>query len=83
MSTFTEELPFSLVSFSKMNGLKESILNGKVSLLQAEEKFEREIILDALKGTNYVQSHAAELLGISRRILKYKMDKLGIVRDTE
>jgi hypothetical protein len=25
-----------------------------------------------------VQTRAAELLGISRRILKYKMDKLGI-----
>jgi putative PEP-CTERM system response regulator len=75
------ELPFSLINISKINGLKESILNGKVSILKAEEEFEREIILDALKRTNCVQSHAAEMLGISRRILKYKMDKLGITQD--
>jgi len=72
------ELPFSLVQLPKYEGLKESILDGKISLVQGEEKFEREIILDALKRSNYVQSHAAELLGISRRILKYKMDKLGV-----
>jgi len=77
----TNELPFSLINLSKINGFKEYILNGKVSFLKAEEEFERGIILDALRRTNYVQSHAAEMLGISRRILKYKMDKLGINRD--
>jgi DNA-binding NtrC family response regulator len=72
------ELPLFLENIPKINGLKESVLDGKVSFLQAEEEFEREVILDALKKTNYIQSHAAEILGISRRILKYKMDKLGI-----
>jgi DNA-binding NtrC family response regulator len=72
------ELPLSFKNIPKINGLKESILDGKVSFLQAEEEFEREVILDALKRASYVQSHAAEILGISRRILKYKMDKLGI-----
>ena len=65
-----------------MNGLKEYILSGKVSFLKAEEEFERGIILDALKKANYIQSHAAEMLGVSRRILKYKMDKLGINRES-
>jgi two-component system response regulator AtoC len=72
------ELPFSLNNRSKINGLRESILSGKVSFLKAEEEFERGVILDALKRSNYIQSRAAEILGISRRILKYKMDKLGI-----
>jgi DNA-binding NtrC family response regulator len=80
------ELPLSFKNPPKINGLKESVLNGRVSFIQAEEEFEREVILDALKKTNYIQSHAAEILGISRRILKYKMDKLGInqssVKDT-
>ncbi len=73
-----KELPFSLVNPSKTNGLKESILSGQIPFLKAEEEFEREVILDALKRSNNVQSHAAAILGISRRILKYKMDKLGI-----
>jgi len=73
-----DELPFSLVNMPKLYGLKESIMNGKVTLIEGEEKFEREIIEDALRKANYVQSHAADMLGISRRILKYKMDKFGI-----
>ena len=73
-----EELPVSLLRLPKFNGLRESILDGKISLLKGEEKFEREIIQDALRRANHVQSHAAQMLGISRRILKYKMDKLGI-----
>ncbi len=72
------ELPLSFKNVPKINELKDSILNRKVSFLQAEEEFEKEIILDALRRTNYIQSRAAEILGISRRILKYKMDKLGI-----
>lgn len=72
------ELPFSLTNVPKLNGLKESVLEGKVSFSKAEEEFERDIILDALRKANYVRSRAAEILGISRRILKYKMDKLGI-----
>jgi len=75
------DLPFSLINIPKINGLKESVLNGKVSFLEAEEEFEKGIILDALKRANYVQSHAAEMLRISRRILKYKMEKLGINQD--
>jgi DNA-binding NtrC family response regulator len=72
------EIPLSFKDLPKIDGLKESVLGGQVSFLQAEEEFEREVILDALRKTNYIQSHAAEILGISRRILKYKMDKLGI-----
>jgi DNA-binding NtrC family response regulator len=75
-----DELPFDLLDTHRNDELKESIFDGKVSFLEAEEEFERGIILDALKKSNYVQSHAAEMLGISRRILKYKMDKLGIIQ---
>jgi len=45
---------------------------------EAEKVFETEMILRALEKANYVQTRAAQLLGITRRILKYKMDKLGI-----
>ncbi len=58
--------------------LREEVLSGAMGFEEAEAAFEREIILRALAQTNNVQTKAAELLGISRRILKYKMDKLGI-----
>ena len=58
--------------------LKSSVFEGAMNFEEAEKQFEKEIIEKALKRTNNVQTKAAELLGISRRILKYKMDKLGI-----
>jgi two-component system response regulator AtoC len=48
---------------------------------EANRLLETELIISALERSQYVQSKAARLLGISRRILKYKMDKLGIVNE--
>ncbi len=75
-----EHLPISLRSDSRSSSLREDTLAGRLSLEKAVMEFEREIIVDALKRTNYVQTHAANLLGISRRMLKYRMDTLGISR---
>ncbi|MBI5092648.1 MAG: sigma-54-dependent Fis family transcriptional regulator [Candidatus Hydrogenedentes bacterium] len=49
-----------------------------LSLADATGRLERRLILRALERSNQVQSRAAELLGTTRRILKYKMDQLGI-----
>lgn len=65
-------------SLPEIEGLKRTVLKGEVSLLFVEEKVTKEIIIEALRRTNYNQSDASKILGISRRILKYKMDKLGI-----
>ncbi|MGE0645711.1 MAG: sigma-54-dependent transcriptional regulator [Nitrospira sp.] len=75
-----EHLPASIKSDSRSTSLRDDTLAGRMSLEKAVMEFEREIILDALKRTNYVQTHAANLLGISRRMLKYRMDTLGIGR---
>ena len=45
---------------------------------EAGRKFEKEMILKALRKTNFIQTKAEDLLGITRRMLKYKMDKLKI-----
>lgn len=73
-------LPNFLRNDTRTFSLREDTLAGRLSLEKAVMEFEKEIILDALKGTNYVQTHAANLLGISRRMLKYRMDSLGINR---
>lgn len=57
---------------------REGVFTGSLKFEEAERMFESEMILKALRKSNYVQTRAADLLGISRRILKYKMDKLGI-----
>jgi DNA-binding NtrC family response regulator len=51
------------------------------SLNDAVEELEHKLILDALIQAQYNQSRAAEILGTTRRILKYKMDKLGIAQE--
>ncbi len=58
--------------------IKEQVLQGRKSLGDAVDEFERDIIQDALAQTDFNQTRAADMLGTTRRILKYRMDKLGI-----
>ena len=48
------------------------------SLADAVDRLEHLLITDALAKAEHNQTRAAEILGTTRRILKYKMDKLGI-----
>jgi len=50
------------------------------SLEERLASLEKEMILEALRKSNWVQTRAAELLGISERVLRYKMSKHGIKR---
>ncbi len=45
------------------------------------EGMEKRMITESLIGANWVQTKAAEALGISERMLRYKMKKLGVTRD--
>jgi len=54
------------------------VLLGVRTLSDAVDEFEREIIEEALHQAEFNQTRAAERLGTTRRILKYRMDKLGI-----
>jgi DNA-binding NtrC family response regulator len=71
------DLPHRVLSHEG-SSTTQQIFHGSLSFEDAERLFETEMIEKALKKSNYVQTKAAEILGISRRILKYKMDKLGI-----
>jgi len=62
---------------------QRSVLRGEKRLSEAVDQFEQELIRSALAQTQNNQTRAAELLGTTRRILKYKMDKLGIVPQEE
>ncbi len=39
---------------------------------------EKEMLVSALKQHHWVQTRAAEALGVSERVLRYKMNKVGI-----
>ena len=49
-----------------------------VNLEKAVREFEHTLIVRALEKCDGIQTHAAQHLGTTRRILRYRMDKLGI-----
>ena len=63
----------ALVNLDKENYAQEFTLEGTIS------KYERQMIQDALAKNSGILTSTADYLGTTRRILKYKMDKVGIV----
>ena len=51
------------------------------NLNQRLAEVERQMLLEALGANNWVQTRAAETLGISERVLRYKMAKAGIMKN--
>ncbi len=55
--------------------LFDQVLSGEISLVDAVEGFERRVIEDALERSDGNKSAAASLVGISRRMLRYKLER--------
>ena len=72
------DLPARMRSTDHTATLKEDVLSGARPLSDAVDEFERELIVKALQRTGFNQTKAASLLGTSRRILKYRIEKLKI-----
>ncbi|MBL7661675.1 sigma-54-dependent Fis family transcriptional regulator [bacterium] len=73
------DLPSRFLAHEVHHDINQQVLEGRIGFEEAEAKFERDLIVKALQKSDFIQTRAAEILGISRRILKYKMDKLGII----
>jgi DNA-binding NtrC family response regulator len=58
--------------------LHDAVRSGRLDLETAVGRFESELIREALARTDGNQTRAAELLHITRRLLKLKMDRYGI-----
>ncbi len=71
----TQDLPFH---FREEKSEVWERSRGEKSLPSSLEEIERELILRALYGHQGVQTKAAEKLGISERVLRYKIKKYGI-----
>lgn len=77
-----EHLPMEITSgnnhpASYNSGNLIGLLDGE-SLDEIVLRIERELIEKALQKANGIQTKAAEILKTTRRILRYKMDKLGL-----
>lgn len=78
------DLPqYMVAGNTQTHPLRQSVLRGEIRLGEAVDQFEIELIRAALNQTGNNQTRAADLLGTTRRILKYKMDKLGIAGGEE
>lgn len=77
-------LPESLVLSSfkekerKERGLRIELDEGGIKLDEFMERIERDLILQALEKAGGVKTRAAEILGISFRALRWKMERLGL-----
>lgn len=77
-SILVEDLPSRIQKVASGQELEVSL--DKIPFEQRVENFEKKLIIDVLEKTNWIQTKAAELLGTSRSIVKYKMKKYGIKR---
>ncbi|OGP63275.1 MAG: two-component system response regulator [Deltaproteobacteria bacterium RBG_13_47_9] len=72
----TQDLPFHLAESRSERAYEFQTI--RKSLPQSLEEIERELIVKALHQYQGVQTRAAESLGISERVLRYKIKKYGI-----
>jgi DNA-binding NtrC family response regulator len=72
------DLPANMRTADPTAVVKEDVLRGDRALSDAVDEFERDLIVKALQKTGFNQTKAAMLLGTSRRILKYRIEKLKI-----
>jgi DNA-binding NtrC family response regulator len=73
------DLPRAVVQSGRGEQLREAVRAGEVGLEQATAHFERELLREALEHAGWNQTRAAEQLRITRRSLKLRMDRVGLV----
>jgi two-component system NtrC family response regulator len=73
-----EELPDNLLEKSEEEIDLNKIVPLNLALPDALERLEKKLVIRALKYSHNVQSRAADILGISRRMMNYKMKKYEI-----
>jgi DNA-binding NtrC family response regulator len=72
------DLPISIGRTGQAEALREQWRQGERSFEDTLVRFETEILREALESHHWNQTRTANALGITRRVLKLKMDKHGI-----
>jgi two-component system response regulator AtoC len=73
-----QDLPISIGRTGQAEALREQWRQGERSFDETVVRFETEILRESLESHHWNQTRTANALGITRRVLKLKMDKLGI-----
>ena len=74
------DLPATVVQAGRTETLRDAVRSGGTHLEEAVASFEQDLLRESLERADWNQTRAAELLGITRRLLKLKMDKYGLER---
>jgi two-component system, NtrC family, response regulator len=74
-----EDLPIGRDESAGRGIALDQIIPPGMKLNEVLEMVERKMITEALAKTNHIQTHAADLLGIDKNVIKYKMKKYGLV----
>ncbi|PKN51277.1 MAG: two-component system response regulator [Deltaproteobacteria bacterium HGW-Deltaproteobacteria-13] len=69
----TDDLPFKAISLSDDSDNKSS-----GALRESVDELEKKLIIEAMEKTQDNQTKAADILGISERMLRYKLKKYGL-----
>ena len=72
------DLPEDIVRSGLTESLRDDWRAGRVSFEETVGRFERELLREALARSNGNQTRAASDLGITRRVLKLKLDRFGL-----
>ncbi len=73
-----EDFPLAVKKDPDLDLSVEKIIPPNAKLNEVLEIVEKKMIVRALAQADYIQSHAAELLGIEKNLLKYKMKKYAL-----
>ena len=73
-----DDLPEAVVRANRTESLREELRGGRISLAEAVADFERDLLREALERCGWNQTRTAERLGLTRRLLKLKMDRFGL-----
>jgi two-component system response regulator AtoC len=76
-----EDLPPGVVQTGRVEQLRDAVRTGQLGFEEATASFEHDLLMDALERSGWNQTRAAELLGMTRRALKLKMDRHGVKSD--
>lgn len=71
-------LPLPIRRSGQAESLRDEWRQGQLDFDQVVARFETEILREALEQNDWNQTRAADSLGITRRVLKLKMDRFGI-----
>jgi len=74
-----EVLPPEIARAARLGTLRGELRAGVLGLEDAVARFEADLLLEALERAGWNQTRAAEALSITRRLLKLKMDRFGLV----